>query len=123
MYNGISILTMKTLIVKKPWGQFDQFTHNEITTVKILSINSGNSLSLQYHNHRDEFWRVISGHPVLTIGDKKINANPGDEFEIPKLVQHRIEATDDSVQILEISYDNNFDENDIIRTEDKYGRI
>ena len=113
---------MKTFIVKKPWGQFDQFTHNETTTVKILSVNPNTSLSLQYHNHRDEFWRVILGHPVLTIGEKKINANPGDEFIIPKLEKHRIEAKNDIVQILEISYDDNFDENDIIRIEDKYGR-
>ncbi|OGI68368.1 mannose-6-phosphate isomerase [Candidatus Nomurabacteria bacterium RIFCSPHIGHO2_01_FULL_42_15] len=114
---------MQTLIVKKPWGQFDQFTHDEATTVKILSINPENSLSLQYHNHRDEFWRVISGHPVLTIGGNKINAKPGDEFTIPKTVAHRIEATRDAVLILEVSYGGTFDENDIIRLEDNYGRI
>ena len=71
---------MKTLIVKKPWGQFDQFTHNEISTVKIHSINPNSSLSLQYHNNRTEFWYIMSGHPVVTIGEKTTNANPGDEF-------------------------------------------
>ncbi len=115
-------MSMKTLVVKKPWGQFDQFTRSEVTTVKILSINPSTYLSLQYHNHRDEFWRVISGHPVLTIGKRKINANPGDEFVIPKKELHRIEAEADPVVVLEISYDNNFDENDIVRLEDKYGR-
>lgn len=113
---------MKTLIVKKPWGQFDQFTHNEITTVKLLSFNPGSSLSLQYHNHRDEFWRVLSGHPFLTIGEKKINAKPGDEFYVTKKELHRIETKDDMVQILEIAYGDNFDEEDIVRVEDKYGR-
>ncbi|MEI7709189.1 MAG: phosphomannose isomerase type II C-terminal cupin domain [bacterium] len=112
---------MKTLIVKKPWGQFDQFTHNELTTVKILSVNPNTSLSLQYHNNRNEFWRIISGHPLLTIGEKKISAKSGDEFMIPKKELHRIEATDDAVQILEISF-GNFDEEDIVRVEDKYGR-
>ncbi|KKS23880.1 MAG: Mannose-6-phosphate isomerase, type II [Candidatus Nomurabacteria bacterium GW2011_GWC2_41_8] len=67
---------MKTLIVEKPWGKFEQFTHNEMTTVKILSVNRGSSLSLQHHSHRTEFWRVVSGHPVVTIGEKKIKANP-----------------------------------------------
>jgi len=80
-------------------------------------------LSLKYHNYRIDFWYILSGHPVLTIGDKKINANPGDEFMIKKLEKHRIEAKDDSVQILEISYDDNFNEDDIIRIEDKYGRV
>jgi len=113
---------MKTLIFKKPWGQFDQFTLNEQTTVKILSVNKGNSLSLQYHNNRSEFWRIISGHPLVTVGEDTKIANPGDEIIINKLQPHRLEAKDDDVQVLEIAY-GNFDENDIVRTEDKYGRI
>lgn len=113
---------MKPLIVKKPWGQFDQFSLNELTTVKILSVNKGGSLSLQYHNNRSEFWRVISGHPLVTIDKNATVANPGDEFIINKLQSHRLEAPNDDVQILEIAY-GNFDENDIIRTEDNYGRI
>jgi len=112
---------MKTLTVKKPWGQFDQFSHNEITTVKILSVNQGNSLSLQHHSHRMEFWRIVSGHPLVTVGDDTKIANPGDEFIIKELQLHRLEAPNDDVQILEISF-GNFDENDIIRIEDKYGR-
>ena len=112
---------MKTLTVKKPWGQFDQFTHNEMTTVKVISVNPGGSLSLQYHNRRTEFWRVLLGRPILTIGGKKINAKPGDEFIIAKKELHRIEAKIDAVQLLEISY-GDFDENDIVRLEDKYGR-
>jgi len=112
---------MKTLTVKKPWGQFDQFTHNEITTVKILSVNSSNSLSLQYHEQRTEFWRIISGHPVVTVGENINNANPGDEFMIEKLQPHQLEALNDDVQVLEIAY-GNFDEEDIVRIKDKYGR-
>jgi mannose-6-phosphate isomerase-like protein (cupin superfamily) len=113
---------MKTLVVKKPWGQFDQFTHNEISTVKILSVNSGGSLSLQDHGHRSEFWRIISGHPEVTVGEEKISAKPGDEFTIEKLQPHQLEASIDDVQVLEIAY-GNFDEEDIVRLKDKYGRI
>ena len=112
---------MKTLTVKKPWGQFDQFTLNEATTVKILSVNKGGSLSMQYHNHREEFWRIISGHPIVTVGENTKIANPGDEFIIDKLQHHQIEAKDDDAQVLEIAY-GNFDENDITRIRDKYGR-
>ena len=113
---------MKTLIVKRPWGQFDQFTLNELTTVKIISVNKGNSLSLQYHNDRKEFWRIISGHPLVTIGETAKIANPGDEFIIKRLQQHQVEAKDDDAQILEIAF-GNFDEEDIIRLRDKYGRV
>lgn len=112
---------MKTLIVKKPWGQFDQFTHNEITTVKIISVNANNSLSLQYHDHRSEFWRIISGSPQVTVGEKTTIANPGDEFIIEDKQPHQLEAKSDDVQVLEIAY-GDFDEEDIVRIKDKYGR-
>ena len=112
---------MQKLTVKKPWGCFEQFTHNESTTVKIISIDKDSSLSLQYHKNRSEFWHILSGFPVITIGGKKINAKPGDDFSIDKMVHHQIEAKDESVQFLEIAY-GDFDEEDIVRLEDKYGR-
>jgi mannose-6-phosphate isomerase-like protein (cupin superfamily) len=112
---------MKTLIVKKPWGQFDQFTHNEISTVKILSVNKGGALSLQDHGHRSEFWRIISGHPRVTVGDKVVIANPEDEFIIKELEPHQLEAPSDAVVVLEIAF-GKFDEEDIVRIKDKYGR-
>jgi len=112
---------MKTLTVEKPWGKFEQFTHDEVSTVKIISVNPGASLSLQTHENRTEFWRIISGHPLVTIGDKTIHAGPSEEFTIEKTQPHRLEAQYDVVQVLEIAF-GIFDENDIIRLEDKYGR-
>ena len=112
---------MKKLTVEKPWGQFKQFTHNELSTVKIISLNSSSSLSLQYHNNRTEFWRIISGHPIVTVGETTTNASPGDEFFIDKLQKHRIETKDEPAQFLEIAH-GDFDEEDITRLEDKYGR-
>lgn len=113
---------MKKLIDKRPWGNFIEFTHNESTTVKILTITPHQELSLQYHNHRKEFWRVLKGHPRLIVGDKTMEGNPGDEFEIPEGFQHQIFGVDDEVEILEISF-GDFDENDIVRLKDKYGRV
>ena len=106
---------------ERPWGNFRQFSHNELSTVKIISINPNSSLSLQYHNNRSEFWKIISGHPIVTLGKKEIKASPGDEFMIKNKELHRLETKDDSAQVLEIAY-GNFNENDIVRTEDKYGR-
>jgi len=113
---------MKTLTVERPWGKFEQFTRDEVTTVKLHSIKPNSSMSLQYHNHRAEFWRVLSGHPILTIGENTVTAKPGDEFTVPKLEKHRIETRKDPAQVLEIAYDNHFDEEDIVRLKDKYGR-
>ena len=112
---------MKKLTIKKPWGQFEQFTHNETTTVKIIFVNKKEAFSLQYHNNRTEFWHILLGHPIVIIGEKTLLANPGDEFIIKNNQLHRLEAQNDDVQVLEITY-GDFDEDDIIRTEDKYGR-
>lgn len=112
---------MSTVNVTRPWGSFDMFTHNEASTVKLIYVNEGEALSLQYHNKRQEFWRVISGNPCLTIGDDIKNAKPGDEFLILEGVKHRITAPSGGVTILEIST-GDFDEDDIVRIEDKYNR-
>ena len=46
-----SISKKQTSFVTKPWGQFEQFTHNEISTVKILTVNENQRLSLQRTLH------------------------------------------------------------------------
>ncbi|MCX6755979.1 MAG: phosphomannose isomerase type II C-terminal cupin domain [Candidatus Nomurabacteria bacterium] len=112
---------MKTTTTQKPWGKFEQYTLNEPTTVKIIYINKGESLSLQYHKNRSEFWKIIEGNPIVTIGTEKIQAQQNDEFTIDNTVPHRIEATNEDVKFLEIAH-GNFDESDIVRLEDKYGR-
>ena len=112
---------MKTLTVERPWGKFQQFTQNETTTVKIISVSPESSLSLQYHNNREEFWRILSGHGEITIGEKTVGAFPGDEFNIKKKELHRIATKNDALLILEIAF-GDFAENDIVRIEDKYGR-
>ncbi|MEK7535993.1 MAG: phosphomannose isomerase type II C-terminal cupin domain [Patescibacteria group bacterium] len=106
---------------KRPWGEFREFALNEPATVKILQIVKGQEFSLQVHEHRGEFWHILSGHPSVTIGEKVMQGNPGDEFVALVGVVHRIEAPKDDVRILEISR-GKFDEGDIVRIEDKYGR-
>ena len=106
---------------EKPWGRHERFTLNEPSTVKIITINPGGKLSLQTHKNREEFWKILSGHPVITINEEKIVANPGDTFTINKGDKHRIEASDDEVSFLEICF-GDFDEEDIVRLDDAYGR-
>ncbi len=106
----------------RPWGNFKQFVKNEKATVKILTVEPNQELSLQLHNKREEFWRVISGTPIIEIDDKKIQASVGDEFFIKAKQKHRITAEDQKAEILEISF-GEFDEEDEVRLEDKYGRI
>ncbi len=107
---------------KRPWGSFRQFTHNDSTTVKIISVDAGQKLSLQKHDKRSEFWRVLEGNPSITVGDTVQIGNPGDEFFVPTNTEHRIAAPTNHVEILEIAF-GEFDEDDIVRLDDAYGRV
>lgn len=106
---------------KKPWGWFEQFNQNTSCTVKFLHVNPGERLSLQYHEKRREFWKIVRGPALVQIGNKKTTGREGDEFEIPAKARHRLSALDSEVLVLEISY-GRFDENDIVRVEDDFGR-
>ena len=106
---------------KRPWGNFERFTLNEKTTVKIITVEPGGVLSLQTHEHRSEFWKIISGNGTVIIGDNETKALPGDTFFISEHAKHRLEAGDTTLVALEIAF-GDFDEKDIDRLEDKYGR-
>jgi len=106
---------------ERPWGNFERFTHNEKATVKIITIHAGESLSLQIHERRDEFWRVLKGSGIVHIADKDTDASEGDTFFVPKNTEHRISGGSEGLSFLEISF-GEFEEGDEKRIEDQYGR-
>lgn len=106
---------------ERPWGEFIEFTKNTPSTVKIITVKAGESLSLQKHRNRDEFWRVISGMGSIKIGDDSFSAKQNDEYFVPRGVTHRMSAGVEPLVVLEIAF-GDFDENDIERLDDKYGR-
>ena len=113
---------MDSTTTKRPWGSFTRFTNNEPSTVKLLYITKGEEFSLQYHTHREEFWKIIKGSPEVVIGDKTEHPKEGDEFLVQPHTNHRISAPYDDIVVLEISK-GQFDEDDIVRIEDKYNRV
>lgn len=113
---------MTPLTTERPWGNFRQFTDNEKTTVKILTVNPGQAFSLQYHEHRQEFWKVISGDPEVQVGKQITKAQQGDEFIVLPKELHRIKAGALPAVVLEVAY-GDFKEEDIVRVEDQYGRV
>lgn len=119
--NRLDSEIIKPETTEKPWGFFRRFTINQPSTVKVLHIKDGEEFSLQDHAHRAEFWRVIKGEPSIVIDGKEMRGKEGDEFTIPAKTEHRIAAKGGDVDILEISV-GQFDEEDIVRKEDKYGR-
>lgn len=107
---------------ERPWGNFRQFTHNVLSTVKIITIKPNESLSLQSHIKRAEFWHVIKGNGVAHIDGKEYNIKEGDEFSVSIHAKHRLTSGFLGLQVLEIAI-GDFDENDMVRYDDKYGRI
>lgn len=106
---------------ERPWGNFITFAHNSPLTIKLLEVLPGQAFSLQRHHKRDEQWHIISGVGYITIGEDISEVIPGGDYVIPRETLHRLESTSQSIIVLEIS-SGDFDENDITRIEDKYGR-
>lgn len=107
---------------QRPWGDFERFTLNEQATVKIITVNAGEAFSLQTHEYRDEFWRVLKGSGVIHIDDTDHNAREGDVFFSPRHTKHRALGGPEGLTFLEIAF-GEFSESDIQRLEDRYGRI
>jgi mannose-6-phosphate isomerase len=109
--------------VEKPWGKFEQYTHNLPSTVKIITVDPGGILSSQYHYRRDELWVVLDPGAKVELGDEVLHPAPGEKLYIPRETVHRLSCVGKQpVRILEVSF-GEFDEDDIIRLEDVYGRI
>ena len=106
---------------ERPWGFFERLTQDEKSTVKMITVHQGEMFSLQTHKHRDEYWRIISGDGIVTVGESTTHAHAGDEFFIPKETVHRAQGGSSDLTFLEIAF-GNFDENDITRLQDKYDR-
>jgi len=105
----------------RPWGNFERFTLNETSTVKIITVNPGEAFSLQVHANRDEFWRIVSGSGTVYLNGSSHPAKSGDSFYCPRGTEHRAMAGEEPLVFLEIAF-GVFNESDITRLEDKYGR-
>lgn len=109
-------------VVERPWGRFEQFATNEPVTVKIITVSPGHRLSLQTHDHRGEFWRVLDGSLVVTLDDDVREVAAGESVWVPLGTRHRManEGTE-PVRVLELAF-GAFDEADIVRLDDDYAR-
>ena len=109
--------------VDKPWGRFEQYTHNLPSTVKIITVAPGGTLSRQYHHRRDELWVVLDPGARVELDGRVLSPGVGEKLYIPRGTVHRLSASEgeEPVRIMEISF-GEFDEGDIVRLDDAYGR-
>ncbi len=107
---------------ERPWGHFIQYAKNQQCTVKIIEINPGEKLSLQTHELRDEYWVALDSGLGITLEGERVSFGKGSEIYIPRGTEHSIENLGfSSAKFLEIAF-GHFDEDDIERLEDRYGR-
>lgn len=105
----------------RPWGEELWITREVPSMVKVITVKPGEMCSLQYHHNRDEFWHIISGNGVAVIGDQRVELGSDVDVFIPRLTHHRFEGGTLPLVILELTF-GDFNEEDIVRLEDKYGR-
>lgn len=111
------------LRVEKPWGYEIWYAWTDIYVGKIIHVNKGQKLSLQYHNHKDETSYLQSGRMNLIKGPTADNLtvteiHPGHAWRNRPLEIHTIEALEDS-DVLEVSTPHL---DDVVRLQDAYGR-
>ena len=109
-------------LVSKPWGQYVDIYRSSSVVFKLIDIRSGEEVSYQYHNGRDEFWYISSGMGTLILNDEKSLVHAGDSFHIKKRVSHQIINTGNSTLSLFEMQCGNCNEDDIVRISDKYER-
>jgi len=109
--------------VPKPWGYELIFARTDRYVGKILHINRGESLSLQFHEMKEETLYVVEGELLLTIeydGDRReMPLRKGEAFHIPPRLIHRMHAVADT-DVAEVSTP---ELHDVVRLEDRYGRV
>ena len=108
--------------VPKPWGHETIWAHTDAYVGKILHINAGHSLSVQYHNVKDETVYLLSGKLIYRVWDgdtpRDVGLQVGDAFRITPKTVHQMEAVTDC-DILEVSTPHL---DDVVRLKDRYGR-
>jgi len=113
----------KPVRVDKPWGYELIWARTDRYVGKILHINRGHALSLQYHERKDETVHVLRGKMRFSTGGEgeelqETVLGPGDTFHITPLLRHRMIAETDC-DVLEVSTP---ELEDVVRLEDRYGR-
>jgi mannose-1-phosphate guanylyltransferase len=110
--------------VSRPWGKYDSVDNGERFQVKRITVKPGAKLSVQMHHHRAEHWIVVAGTAMVTNGDKEILLTENQSTYIPIGVVHALENPGKvDLELIEVQSGSYLGEDDIVRFEDKYGRV
>lgn len=114
--------------VYRPWGSYTELEKGERYRIKRITVNPGESLSLQMHHHRSEHWIVVKGTAKVIIEDNEGNKvekfiHENESIYVPKSTKHRlVNPGKIPLEIIEVQVGEYVEEDDIIRFDDIYGR-
>ncbi len=110
--------------VYRPWGKYDSVDNGERFQVKRITVKPGAKLSVQMHHHRAEHWIVVSGTALVTIDNKEQYLTENQSVYIPATAVHALENRGKvPLELIEVQSGSYLGEDDIVRFEDRYGRV
>ena len=110
--------------VYRPWGKYDSVDNGERFQVKRITVKPGAKLSVQMHHHRAEHWIVVSGTAKVKIDDTEQYVTENESVYIPITAVHALENPGKvDLELIEVQSGSYLGEDDIVRFEDKYGRM
>ena len=108
--------------VEKPWGYELHWAKTDRYVGKVIHVNAGHALSLQYHNIKDEtilLWHGRLQFEITRDGTAEaFEMKPGDRIHVTPKTIHRMTAIEDC-DIIEVSTP---ELDDVVRLKDRYGR-
>ena len=109
--------------VEKPWGYELIWAHTDRYVGKVLHIEPGHLLSLQYHEKKDETIHVLRGEMLFRVQEEgklvERRMGEGESYHITPGTVHQMEALTPT-DLLEASTP---ELDDVVRLEDRYGRV
>ncbi|CAM3754103.1 mannose-1-phosphate guanylyltransferase/mannose-6-phosphate isomerase [Rahnella victoriana] len=110
--------------VYRPWGKYDSIDQGERYQVKRITVKPGEGLSLQMHHHRAEHWVVVAGTARVKKGNEVILLTENESIYIPVGEVHSLDNPGKiPLDLIEIRSGSYLEEDDVVRLEDRYGRI
>ena len=107
----------------RPWGYYETIEVGQRFQVKRILVHPGQTLSLQSHRHRSEYWIVVKGTAEVEIEDAKTLLGEGEATHIPLGAVHRMHNPGKiAMELIEVQIGSYLGEDDIVRYEDIYGR-
>ncbi len=107
----------------RPWGKFRCYPCRARGNLKIITVQPGRALSLQYHSRRSEFWLVLDPGLEMTLGKRIWRPKKGEEIFIPRRTAHRLRCVGRRPgRVMEV-WIGQSSEGDIVRLKDDFGRV